>query len=61
MVSSAAFGVDVLRAAIVVAGLLPHQECIVDDDADMDEASQVCLLNTLQPGGSLVAAGKQPS
>ncbi|CAN0398985.1 unnamed protein product [Ectocarpus sp. 12 AP-2014] len=23
----------------------------------MDEASQVCLLNTLQPGGSLVAAG----
>ncbi|CAM9754119.1 unnamed protein product [Ectocarpus fasciculatus] len=33
------------------------EECIVDDDADMDEASQVCLLNTLQPGGSLVAAG----
>jgi len=34
------------------------QECIVDDEVDMDEAAQVCLLNTLQPGGSLVAAGK---
>ncbi|CAN0287002.1 unnamed protein product, partial [Hapterophycus canaliculatus] len=33
------------------------EECIVDDEIDMDEAAQVCLLNTLQPGGSLVAAG----
>lgn len=35
------------------------QECIVDDEIDMDEAAQVCLLNTLQPGGSLVAAGRK--
>ncbi|CAM9570482.1 unnamed protein product [Choristocarpus tenellus] len=33
-----------------------NEECIVDDDMDMDEAAQMCLLNTLQPGGSLVAA-----
>lgn len=33
------------------------EECIVEDDMDMDEAAQLCLLNTLQPGGSLVAAG----
>lgn len=31
----------------------------MDDEIDMDEAAQVCLLNTLQPGGSLVAAGKK--
>lgn len=30
----------------------------MDDEIDMDEAAQVCLLNTLQPGGSLVAAGE---
>ena len=33
----------------------------MDDEIDMDEAAQVCLLNTLQPGGSLVAAGKNLS
>ncbi|CAM9566733.1 unnamed protein product [Discosporangium mesarthrocarpum] len=33
-----------------------NEECIVDDNMDMDEAAQMCLLNTLQPGGSLIAA-----
>ena len=33
----------------------------MDDEIDMDEAAQVCLLNTLQPGGSLVAAGESYS
>eukprot|EP00611_Tribonema_gayanum_P013198 TRINITY_DN239_c0_g1_i4.p1 TRINITY_DN239_c0_g1~~TRINITY_DN239_c0_g1_i4.p1 ORF type:complete len:421 (-),score=138.59 TRINITY_DN239_c0_g1_i4:179-1381(-) len=33
------------------------EECLVEDDADLDEARLKCLLNTLQPGDNLVAAG----
>jgi len=33
------------------------EECLVDDDADLAEAQLKCLLNTLQPGDNLVAAG----
>lgn len=31
----------------------------MDDDVTIDEAAELCLLNTLQPGDNLVAAGKK--
>jgi len=33
------------------------QECIIDDMENLDEAEMQCLVQTLQPGKSLVAAG----
>mmetsp|Transcript_11646 Transcript_11646/g.16533 ORF Transcript_11646/g.16533 Transcript_11646/m.16533 type:complete len:385 (-) Transcript_11646:50-1204(-) len=33
------------------------EECLVDDDATLDEAREKCLINTLQPGSGLVASG----
>ena len=32
---------------------------MVDDDATIDEAAELCLLNTLQPGANLAAAGEE--
>ncbi|CAM9239301.1 unnamed protein product, partial [Phaeothamnion confervicola] len=33
------------------------EECLVDDEMDLDSAAEMCLLNTLQPGENLKAAG----
>jgi len=32
-------------------------ECLITGEGDLDKAAEQCLINTLQPGNSLVAAG----